>query len=195
MSRYLGRLQQRLQDCPLRVMQSNGGAVRAETAAEASVRTIVSGPAGGVVGAFHVAQVCGYPKVITFDMGGTSTDVSLCDGSIKITHENQLDGMPVGIPMIDIHTVGAGGGSLARFDAAGALRVGPESAGADPGPICYGRGDQPTVTDANLLLGRLRSEQFLELANAHRQNSSRGSDSGDDYCCTCDACWAHMSLL
>src|SRR6266516_4304739 len=161
MSRYLGRLQQRLQDCPLRVMQSNGGAVRAETAAEASVRTIVSGPAGGVVGAFHVAQVCGYPKVITFDMGGTSTDVSLCDGSIKVTHENQLDGMPVGIPMIDIHTVGAGGGSIAEFDPGDALKVGPESAGADPGPICYGKGSQFTVTDANVVLGRLLPQFFL----------------------------------
>src|SRR5436309_10294601 len=161
MSRYLGRLQQMLQDCPLRVMQSNGGAVRAETAAEASVRTIVSGPAGGVVGAFHVAQVCGYPKVITFDMGGTSTDVSLCDGSIKVTHENQLDGMPVGIPMIDIHSVGAGGGSIAEFDPGGALKVGPESAGADPGPICYGKGTQFTVTDANVVLGRLLPQFFL----------------------------------
>ncbi len=161
MSRYLGRLQQRLQDCPLRVMQSNGGAVQAETAAEASVRTIVSGPAGGVVGAFHVAQVCGYPKIITFDMGGTSTDVSLCDGSIKLTHENQLDGMPVGIPMIDIHTVGAGGGSIAEFDPGGALKVGPESAGADPGPICYGKGSQFTVTDANVVLGRLLPQFFL----------------------------------
>jgi len=161
MSRYLCRLQQGLQNCPIRVMQSNGGAVQAETAANASVRTIVSGPAGGVVGAFHVAQVCGYPKIITFDMGGTSTDVSLCDGSIKVTHENQIDGMPVGIPMIDIHSVGAGGGSIAEFDPGGALKVGPESAGADPGPICYGKGTQFTVTDANVVLGRLLPQFFL----------------------------------
>jgi N-methylhydantoinase A len=160
MSRYLLRLQDRL-GSPLRVMQSNGGAVQARTAAAAPVRTILSGPAGGVVGAFHLAQVCGYSKIITFDMGGTSTDVSLCEDEIKVTHESQIDGMPVGIPMMDIHTMGAGGGSIAQLDAGGALRVGPESAGADPGPICYGKGERLTVTDANLILGRLRPEFFL----------------------------------
>src|SRR6185503_4320484 len=116
---------------------------------------------GGVVGAFHVARVSGYSKIITFDMGGTSTDVSLCEDGIKVTHESQVDGMPVGIPMIDIHTVGAGGGSIAELDPGGALRVGPESAGADPGPICYGRGERFTVTDANVLLGRLLPRFFL----------------------------------
>jgi N-methylhydantoinase A len=161
MSRYLKRLQSRLTKSPLRVMQSNGGAVRAGTAADEPVRTILSGPAGGVVGAFHVAQVCGYPKIITFDMGGTSTDVALCEGGIKVTHESEVDGMPVGIPMMDIHTVGAGGGSIAELDPGGALKVGPDSAGADPGPICYGRGAQLTVTDANLILGRLLPEFFL----------------------------------
>jgi N-methylhydantoinase A len=162
MSRYLLRLQQRLTAKSFfRVMQSNGGAVKSETAAAAPVWTILSGPAGGVVGAFHVAQVCGYSKIITFDMGGTSTDVSLCEGEIKVTHENQVDGMPVGVPMMDIHTVGAGGGSIAELDAGGALKVGPESAGADPGPICYGKGERLTVTDANLILGRLRPEFFL----------------------------------
>ncbi len=169
MSRYLLRLQQRL--CVsavnsvnkpfVRVMQSNGGAVQSQTAAAAPVRTILSGPAGGVVGAFHVAQVSGYSKIITFDMGGTSTDVSLCEDEIKVTHESQIDGMPVGIPMMDIHTVGAGGGSIAELDAGGALKVGPESAGADPGPICYGKGQRLTVTDANVILGRLRPEFFL----------------------------------
>jgi len=142
-------------------MQSNGGAVQSRTAAAAPVRTILSGPAGGVVGAFHMAQLSGYSKIITFDMGGTSTDVSLCDDEIKVTHESQIDGMPIGVPMMDIHTVGAGGGSIAELDPGGALRVGPESAGADPGPICYGNGERLTVTDANLILGRLRPEFFL----------------------------------
>jgi len=135
--------------------------VRVESAAEAPVRTILSGPAGGVVGAFHVAQACGYPRIITFDMGGTSTDVSLCEDEIKVTHESQIDGMPIGIPMMDIHTVGAGGGSIAELDPGGALKVGPESAGADPGPICYGKGDRLTVTDANVILGRLLPRFFL----------------------------------
>src|SRR5213596_1924318 len=114
MSRYLTQLTERLPHGSLRVMQSNGGTVQAKTAADAPVRTILSGPAGGVVGAFHVAEACGYEKIITFDMGGTSTDVSLCEDEIKVTHESQVDGMPVGIPMMDIHTVGAGGGSRKR---------------------------------------------------------------------------------
>jgi N-methylhydantoinase A len=161
MSQYLHRLQQRLANSELRVMQSNGGAVRAETAAAAPVRTILSGPAGGVVGGFHIGETCGYENLITFDMGGTSTDVALCEGSITVTHESQVDGMPVGIPMMDIHTVGAGGGSIAHLDPGGALRVGPESAGADPGPICYGKGERLTVTDANIILGRLLPQFFL----------------------------------
>jgi N-methylhydantoinase A len=161
MSRYLRSLQRQLSGSQVRVMQSNGGAVQAESAATTPVRTILSGPAGGVVGAFHIASACGYDNIITFDMGGTSTDVALCEGDIKVTHESQVDGMPVGVPMMDIHTVGAGGGSIAHVDAGGALRVGPESAGADPGPICYGKGDQLTVTDANLILGRLLPRFFL----------------------------------
>jgi N-methylhydantoinase A len=161
MSRYLWRLQSSITTCPVRVMQSNGGAVQAQTAADAPVRTILSGPAGGVVGAFHVAQLSGYPNIITFDMGGTSTDVALCEGEIKVTNESQIDSMPVGIPMMDIHTVGAGGGSIAELDAGGALKVGPESAGADPGPICYGKGARLTVTDANAMLGRLLPRFFL----------------------------------
>src|SRR5262249_44845039 len=131
MSRYLTRLQERMTRPPLRVMQSNGGSVSSSTAAAEPVRTILSGPAGGVVGAFQIAQICGYPDLITFDMGGTSTDVSLCESEIKVTHENEVSGMPVGIPMMDIHTVGAGGGSIAELDLGGALKVGPESAGAD----------------------------------------------------------------
>ena len=161
MSQYLHRLQRGLAGSQLRVMQSNGGAVHANTAASAPVRTILSGPAGGAVGAVHVGTVCGYDNIITFDMGGTSTDVALCEGGLKVTHESQVDGMPVGIPMLDIHTVGAGGGSIAYLDPGGALRVGPESAGAVPGPICYGKGDRLTVTDANVILGRLLPRFFL----------------------------------
>jgi len=143
------------------VMQSNGGITSLEAASRQPVRTVLSGPAGGVVGAAAMARLSGFERVITFDMGGTSTDVSLVDGQPRPSNEAEIAGLPVRVPMLDIHTVGAGGGSLARFDAGGALRVGPESAGADPGPICYGRGLQPTVSDANLLLGRLQSDKFL----------------------------------
>src|SRR5688572_11439117 len=162
MGNYLNRLGGELGKTRLRVMQSNGGAVRARTAADLPVHTIVSGPAGGVVGAFHLASACGYSNIITFDMGGTSTDVALCEGGIRVTHEAEIDGLPVGIPIIDIHTVGAGGGSIAEVDAGGALKVGPASAGADPGPMCYGKGGENlTVTDANVLLGRLPPRFFL----------------------------------
>jgi N-methylhydantoinase A len=143
------------------VMQSSGGITALATAAREPVRTVLSGPAGGVVGALTTARSSGCENIIAFDMGGTSTDVSLVEGEIKTATDAQIAGFPIGVPMLDIHTVGAGGGSLARFDAAGVLRVGPESAGADPGPICYGRGLQPTVTDANLILGRLRPTNFL----------------------------------
>jgi N-methylhydantoinase A len=143
------------------VMQSSGGITALSTAAREPVRTVLSGPAGGVVGAAATARASGFDRIIAFDMGGTSTDVSLVEGEIKTATDAQIAGLPVSVPMLDIHTVGAGGGSLARFDAAGVLRVGPESAGADPGPICYGRGLQPTVTDANLLLGRLQPTRFL----------------------------------
>ena len=143
------------------VMQSSGGITTLSTAAREPVRTVLSGPAGGVVGAAATARASGFDRIIAFDMGGTSTDVSLVEGSIHTATDAQIAGLPISVPMLDIHTVGAGGGSLARFDAAGVLRVGPESAGADPGPICYGRGTQPTVTDANLLLGRLQPARFL----------------------------------
>jgi N-methylhydantoinase A len=143
------------------VMQSSGGITALQTAAQQPVRTVLSGPAGGVVGAASVAARSGFQRLITFDMGGTSTDVALVDGRPATTNEAEVAGLPVRVPVLDIHTVGAGGGSLARFDAGGALRVGPESAGADPGPICYGKGELPTVTDANLLLGRLPADQFL----------------------------------
>ena len=160
MARYLGELEESL-GSGLRIMQSSGGSITARLAAEQPVRTILSGPAGGVVGAFHTGIQAGYPDIITLDMGGTSTDVSLCPGRIKETTSANLGGYPISVPMIEIHTVGAGGGSIARVDAGGALVVGPESAGADPGPACYGNGDRITVTDANLALGRLRPTQFL----------------------------------
>jgi len=143
------------------VMQSSGGITAVEAAAREPVRTVLSGPAGGLVGAAAMARRSGFPRVLSFDMGGTSTDVALVKGEVRPGSQAEVAGFPVAVPMLDIHTVGAGGGSLARFDAGGALRVGPESAGADPGPICYGRGTQPTVTDANLLLGRLRANRFL----------------------------------
>jgi N-methylhydantoinase A len=147
------------------VMQSSGGIIDAEFASEQPVRTILSGPAGGVIGAFHLARLAGFDKIITFDMGGTSTDVALIDssdGGPRVTNEMQIGNLPISVPMLDIHTVGAGGGSIARFDDAELLHVGPESAGAIPGPICYGRGSKPTVSDANLVLGRLQADQFLD---------------------------------
>jgi N-methylhydantoinase A len=146
------------------VMQSSGGIIPARLAAEEPVRTVLSGPAGGVIGAVRMATLAGFEKIIGFDMGGTSTDVFLADavgGGARLTREAMVAGVPISVPMLDIHTAGAGGGSLARFDAGGMLRVGPESAGADPGPICFGRGTQATVTDANLLLGRLDPQSFL----------------------------------
>jgi len=143
------------------VMQSSGGITALAAAAREPVRTVLSGPAGGVVGAAASARRSGFDRIIAFDMGGTSTDVSLVEGAIMTANDAQIAGLPISVPMLDIHTVGAGGGSLARFDAGGVLRVGPESAGADPGPICYGRGSQPTVTDANLILGRLQPTRFL----------------------------------
>jgi len=145
----------------LRVMQSSGGLVGARTAGAEAVRTILSGPAGGVVGAFDRARRAGLRRIITLDMGGTSADVSLVDGALAYRTETAVGDLPVRVPAIDIHTVGAGGGSLARLDSGGALRVGPQSAGADPGPACYGRGTAPTVTDANLVLGRLVETEFL----------------------------------
>jgi N-methylhydantoinase A len=146
----------------LYVMQSSGGVTTAGRAAREPVRTILSGPAGGVVAASWLAAKLGIQRALSFDMGGTSTDVCLLEGPPRTTNEITLAGLPVAVPVLDVHSVGAGGGSLARFDSGGALRVGPESAGALPGPVCYGRGGQrPTVTDANLLLGRLDADFFL----------------------------------
>jgi N-methylhydantoinase A len=170
LDRYLDNLQRSLKQpgasVALRVMQSNGGNMSLVEARSNGVRCILSGPAGGVVGAQFLAgvleeQAGGPVRLITFDMGGTSTDVSLVAGQPQVTTESLVSGCPIRIPMLDIHTIGAGGGSIACLDAGGALRVGPESAGADPGPACYGRGELPTVTDANLVLGRLAPDLFL----------------------------------
>ncbi len=162
MSRYLGRLSEEAGAARVTIMGSNGGAIPVARARREPVHTVLSGPAGGVVGALDWARRVGHERVLSFDMGGTSTDVSLCPGHALRTREFDIDGQPVAIPVIDIHTVGAGGGSLARRDAGGALRVGPQSAGADPGPICYGRGGTGvTVTDAHVWLGRLPVDAFL----------------------------------
>ena len=146
----------------LRVMQSSGGSISATAAADEPVRTILSGPSGGVVGALRAARVAGFQKIITFDMGGTSTDVALCDrDGLRMTNEATVAGFPVAVSVMDIHTVGAGGGSVARVDEGGSLRVGPESAGADPGPACYGRSFLPTVTDAHVVLGHFGGAGLL----------------------------------
>lgn len=176
MGQYLKRLEAGLAPRPLRVMQSNGGIISAQRAAHEAARTVLSGPAGGVVGARHVAAQAGYQDIISFDMGGTSTDVALCPGKLPLTGAAEIVGLPLRLPALDIHTVGAGGGSLAYLDVGGALHVGPESAGAAPGPVCYGiPGAAParsftaetgetlwvTTTDANLVLGRLLPDNFL----------------------------------
>jgi N-methylhydantoinase A/oxoprolinase/acetone carboxylase beta subunit len=174
--RYLGKLESQLtkgsSDSPdssdssdsssrLSIMQSNGGSISAAAARAQAVRTVLSGPAAGVVGARAVAREAGFRRIISFDMGGTSTDVSLVDDEIAMSTESRIGDFPVRLPVIDIHTVGAGGGSIAAIDSGGGLRVGPHSAGAAPGPACYGTGTELTVTDANLLLGRLDVDHFL----------------------------------
>jgi N-methylhydantoinase A/oxoprolinase/acetone carboxylase beta subunit len=161
MSRYLTELGQILKGAQLRIMQSNEGHILPSTAKKEPLRTALSGPAGGVVAANYLGKSAGFRKLITFDMGGTSSDVSLIDKTIKRSTENKIGDFPIRLPMIDIHSVGAGGGSIAYLDEGGALRVGPQSAGADPGPACYGKGRNPTVTDANLALGRLVPNFFL----------------------------------
>ena len=161
-SRLAGEVCEEYAEGRLEVMQSSGGIISARLAAAEPVRTMLSGPAGGVIGAYKLAVLAGFDHIIGFDMGGTSTDVCLVDSTgPRVSNESVVTGIPIGVPMLDIHTAGAGGGSIARFDAGGLLRVGPESVGADPGPVCFGRGTQPTVTDANLVLGRLDSERFL----------------------------------
>lgn len=167
MDAYIGNLVDDLQhsgiDADLEIMQSNGGIITADAARERPINTLLSGPAGGVQGARFVAGATGVGNVVTMDMGGTSCDVSLvADGDPLVSTDVEVGDYPVSVPMIDIHTVGSGGGSIAWLDEGGALRVGPTSAGADPGPICYGRGgDRPTITDAHLVLGRLDPQAFL----------------------------------
>jgi N-methylhydantoinase A len=160
MDRYLGALEA-ASPFPVAIMQSNGGLLSAGEARRHAVRTILSGPAGGIVGGVEIARLCGFKKALTFDMGGTSTDVALAGGQARLTTESRVDNFPVRVPMLDIHTVGAGGGSIAWVDSGGSLRVGPESAGAAPGPACYGVGERPTVTDAHVVLGRIAADQLV----------------------------------
>ncbi len=161
MSKYLTSLENGLETKNIRIMQSNGGSISTRAAKERAVNCILSGPAGGVAGASSIAKLAGIKKIISFDMGGTSTDVSLCNGDVRLTTQTLINEMPIKIPVVDMMTVGAGGGSIAYIDPGGALRVGPQSAGADPGPVCYGKGKDITVTDANLFLGRISAEFFL----------------------------------
>ena len=177
MARYLRSLRLGVPG-PLWIVQSAGGVLRSDEAARIPVRTVLSGPAAGVVGARHVARASGFSDIVTLDMGGTSTDVAVCPNEPVRTTQTSVAGLPVAIPMIDIHTVGAGGGSIAALDDAGVLRVGPRSAGADPGPASYGRGGlEPTVTDANLVLGRLAPAAAL--AGAVHLDSGRASRAVD----------------
>jgi len=163
MSRYIGELEAALPPTTsLRIMKSDGGVMRAGRVRRQAIHTALSGPAAGVMGAYHLASVAGYDRIITLDMGGTSTDVALVAGEPQPRAESAIDGLPLRLRMLDIETIGAGGGSIARVDAGGALRVGPESAGAHPGPAVYGLGgDQVTLSDANAILGRLDAERFL----------------------------------
>jgi len=173
MQRYLASLTELLADpedglglgpaVPVMVMEASGGLMTVASAREQPVHTVLSGPAGGVVASAHVALLSGFADIITMDMGGTSTDISLVlDGRPQVTREASLAGTPIRIPVIDINAIGAGGGSIAWIDEGGALRVGPQSAEAVPGPACYGRGGiEPTVTDANLVLGRLGPDTRL----------------------------------
>lgn len=163
MSRYIGQLEAELPaSASLRIMKSDGGVMQARRVRQQAIHTALSGPAAGVMGAFHVAKSAGYRQIITLDMGGTSTDVSLVAGQPQPRPESEIDSLPVRVRMLDIETIGAGGGSIARLDAGGALRVGPESAGAAPGPVIYGQGGQRvTLSDANAILGRLDAKHFL----------------------------------
>ncbi len=162
MQRYLTQLANLVRPARVSVLQSHGGAISAEKAGEHAVELLLSGPAGGLVGARFQGKASGLDRLMSFDMGGTSTDVALIDGEIRLTSEGEIAGYPIAVPMVDMHTIGAGGGSIAWRDEGGLLQVGPQSAGADPGPACYGRGgQQATVTDANLILGRLPREFVL----------------------------------
>ncbi len=162
MKNYLSRLEKALPEFNLSVMQSNAGTISVSQAGDYAVNLLLSGPAGGLKGAQFVASSNGQRDLLSFDMGGTSTDVAMIKDKIELTTEGKVAGFPVAVPMVDMHTIGAGGGSIARVDAGGMLLVGPESAGANPGPACYGNsGEQATVTDANVVLGRIPAEQSL----------------------------------
>jgi len=164
MKRYLEKLDSAVLSMgaeKLWIMQSNGGVFTSGQASRKPVHTILSGPAGGVLGALHVSKEAGFDEILTIDMGGTSTDVALCEGKLPLTREGSIESYPVRIPIVDIHTIGSGGGSIAFIDEGGALRVGPRSAGADPGPACFGKGEMITVTDALLILGRLPEGEFM----------------------------------
>lgn len=161
-SGYLGALQRELGDVRLQVMQSSGETMSASMAAQSAVNLLLSGPAGGLTAIAYLAQQVGESKFISFDMGGTSTDVALLDGKINTSNESSISNYPIAVPMVDMETIGAGGGSIAYVDSGGMLQVGPRSAGADPGPACYDRGgSEATVSDANLVLGRLQSDSAL----------------------------------
>jgi N-methylhydantoinase A len=163
MSNYIQQFTDALpSSTPLRIMKSDGGVINAERIRQQAVQTVLSGPAAGVLGAFHLAELAGYDRIITMDIGGTSTDVALCPGKLAHHPSAEIDSLPLRIRMLDIETIGAGGGSIARVDSGGALRVGPESAGANPGPMIYGNGGQEiTLSDANAILGRLDPDHFL----------------------------------
>ena len=159
---YLQRLEQGVEGAQLSVMQSSGTTISAAQAGSGAVHMLLSGPAGGLAAAHYLGQQLGREQLLTFDMGGTSTDVALIDGGVRLTSEGRIGRFPVAVPMVDMHTIGAGGGSIAHVDEGGMLQVGPESAGASPGPACYGKGGvEASVTDANLVLGRLLPEAFL----------------------------------
>ncbi len=159
---YFRRLHNSLKPAPISIMQSSGGTIDIDQAADKAANLLLSGPAGGLAAAEYLGKLVHSEKMLSFDMGGTSTDVALIDGAIQLTSEGRIGRYPIALPMVDMHTIGAGGGSIAYLDEAGMLHVGPESAGARPGPACYGQGGtQPTVTDANTLLGRIQPDSFL----------------------------------
>ena len=181
LDRYLARLRTELSaqgfDRDFLVMQGNGGTASSAWITRTAVNTVMSGPASGVMAAAWTGRTSGHPQLITYDMGGTSTDVGLIENAVpSVSGELELEyAMPIHVPMVDVHTIGAGGGSIAAVDAAGMLRVGPESAGARPGPICYGRGGtEPTITDANLVLGRLNPDRLLGVDNKVTLEHVRG---------------------
>ncbi len=170
LQRYVERLRSELEKRgyarDFLIMNGNGGMISARFVTKEAAKTVMSGPASGVIAAAYTGRRAGYENLVTYDMGGTSTDVALIrNAQPAVSNEIEVEyAMPIHVPMVDVHSVGAGGGSIARVDASGLIQVGPESAGANPGPICYGRGGtEPTITDANLILGRLNPERLLSV--------------------------------